>query len=272
MKRILLLLDGLHEPSRILTSILSIVKTDHSFVHIILLHRSYILANLSYPLTTDLPLVETQQEEDRQLLEDNLQLIQHTFSMSKVNYDVEQGDVPLEEILQNSAFADLILADARIMFSDLLYFPLRITFKDLLADAHCPVLLLREDISQVERIVLAYDGSDSSIYAMKHFSYLFPIWRSLPAYLVTIQASGDNELEHQQYIRSWLPRHFDHVEVEIMQGRASEELPGFINRYTDNMIVVMGSYGRTAVSRFFRQSLANAILEKTAASLFTTHE
>jgi len=272
MKRILLLLDGLHGPSEILTSVLSIVKTDNSFVHVILLHRSYLLSKLSYPLTTDLPLVETQQEEDLRLLEDNLQLIQNTFSLSKVNYDVEQGDIPLEAILQNSAFADLILADARIMFSDLLYFPMRITFKDLLADAHCPVLLLREDISQVERIMLAYDGSDSSIYAIKHFSYLFPIWRSLPAYLVTIHAREDKELDHRQYIKSWLPRHFDHIEVEIIQGRASEELPVSIRRYTDNMIVVMGSYGRSAVSRFFRQSLANAILEKTPASLFITHE
>jgi hypothetical protein len=237
------------------------VKTDNSFVHVILLHRSYILANLSYPLTTDLPLVETEQEEDRRLLEDNLHLIQNTFSLSKVNYDVEQGDITLEEILKNSAFADLILADARIMFSDLLYFPLRITFKDLLTDAHCPVLLLREEISQVERIILAYDGSDSSIYSI-----------TLPAYLVTIHAREDNNLDYEQHVKSWLPRHFDHVDVEIIQGKASEELPAFINRYADNMIVVMGSYGRTTVSRLFRQSLANAILGKTPASIFITHE
>jgi len=272
MKRILLLLDGLHGPSPILTSVLSIVKTDNSFVHVILLHRSYILANLSYPLTTDLPLVDTEQEEDRRLLEDNLHLIQNTFSLSKVNYDVEQGDITLEEILKNSAFADLILADARIMFSDLLYFPLRITFKDLLTDAHCPVLLLREEISQVERIILAYDGSDSSIYSIKLFSYLFPVWHSLPAYLVTIHAGEDNKLDYEQHVKSWLPRHFDHVEVEMIRGKASEELPAFVNRYADNMIVVMGSYGRTTVSRLFRQSLANAILGKTPASIFITHE
>jgi nucleotide-binding universal stress UspA family protein len=272
MKRILLLLDGLHGPSRILSSVLPIVKTDNSFVHVILLHRSYILANLSYPLTTDIPLMETEQEEDRLLLEDNLRLIQNTFALSKVNYSVEEGDIDLEEILKNSAFADLILADARIAFSDLLYFPLRITFKDLLADAHCPVLLLREEVSQVERIILAYDGSYSSLYAMKFFSYLFPIWHSLPTYLVTIRAGEDKQLDYREYAKSWLPQHFDHVEVEILQGKASEELSGFINRYIDNMIVVMGAYGRTAVSRFFRQSLANAILEKTAASLFITHE
>ncbi|MBS1605494.1 MAG: universal stress protein [Bacteroidetes bacterium] len=37
-------------------------------------------------------------------------------------------------------------------------------------------------------------------------------------------------------------------------------------------IVVMGAYGRTAVSRLFRQSLSNTILQKTNASLFVTHE
>jgi nucleotide-binding universal stress UspA family protein len=282
MKRILLLLDGLHGPSGILSSVLPIVQTDNSFVQVIVLHRSYVLADLSYPLGTDLPVMETEREEDRRLLEDNLHLIHNTLALSKVNYSVEEGDITLDEVLKNSAFADLILADARIVFSDLLYFPLRISFKDLLADAHCPVLLLREEISQVERIILAYDGSYSSIYAIKLFSYLFPVWRSLPAYLITIRTgenrTGENragekkELDHQEYVKSWLPRHFDHVETEIIQGRAPEKLPDFINRYTDNMIVVMGAYGRTAVSRLFRQSLANAILEKTGAALFTTHE
>ena len=272
MKRILLLLDGLHGPSGILSSVLHIVQTDNSFVQVILLHRSYVLANLSYPLSIDLPVMETEQEEDRRLLEDNLHLIHNTLTLSKVNYSVEEGDITLDEVLKNSAFADLILADARIVFSDLLYFPLRISFKDLLADAHCPVLLLREEMSQVERIILAYDGSNSSIYAIKLFSYLFPVWRSLPAYLVTIRTGDKGELDHQEYVKSWLPRHFDHVETEIVQGRAPEKLPDFINRDTGNMIVVMGAYGRTAVSRLFRQSLANAILEKTGAALFITHE
>jgi nucleotide-binding universal stress UspA family protein len=184
---------------------------------------------------------------------------------------MEEGDINLDDVLKNSAFADLILVEARISLSDLLYFPLNVTFKDLLADAHCPVLMLRENIERVERVILAYDGSYSSIFAIKLFSYLFPGWRSLPTYLVTIHTKESKELDYQEYVRSWLPRHFDKVEVKVLQGKVSEELPAFVNQYTDNPIVVMGAYGRTAVSRLFRQSLANAVLDKTGVFLFITH-
>ncbi|MHA4810906.1 hypothetical protein ACX0G9_22555 [Flavitalea flava] len=271
MKRILLLLDGVHNSSHLLTSVLSIVQSDKSFVQVILLRRSYI-SNLIHPLTTDLSVMEKEQEKDRRLLEDNLVQIRHTFSGTGVSHSIEEGNFTLDEVLENTAFADVILADARISLSDLLYFPLNITFKDLLSDAHCPVLLLREDISQIERIILAYDGHFSCIYAFKLFCYLFPYWRSLPAYLVTIRTKENKEPDYQKHIGDWLSMHFDHIEVEGLTGKVSEELPGFVNRFGGSQILVMGAYGRTAVSRLFRQSLANTMLEKTTASLFNTHE
>ena len=60
--------------------------------------------------------------------------------------------------------------------------------------------------------------------------------------------------------------------VEVLPGKPSEVLPAFVAHHGGTPLVVMGAYGRTAVSRFFRQSLADAVMEKTDASLFTTHE
>jgi len=36
--------------------------------------------------------------------------------------------------------------------------------------------------------------------------------------------------------------------------------------------VVMGAFGRSAISRLFHRSLSNVILEDTKVSLFTTHK
>jgi len=49
-------------------------------------------------------------------------------------------------------------------------------------------------------------------------------------------------------------------------------LADFANKFSDGPMIVMGAYGRSALSRILRQSLANSILEKTKAFLFITHE
>jgi len=271
MKTILVLLDGLHQPVDILRSVANLARTDSSFLHILILRRSYLLANLSYPLGSDLPLMEKEQEEDQRMLDNNLEQARVVLAESGLKYALSEEEHTLSELLKQSAFADLVLMDARISLSDMLYFPLNVSFKDLLADAHCPVIVLRDNPGPIEKVMLAYDGSYSSIYAIKLFSYLFPQWRSLPTYLVTVQ-SGERQLTNDDQLKEWWTRHFDRLELSTVPGKPSDTLPDIVNKQPGHTIVVMGAYGRTAVSRLFRQSLSNTILQKTNASLFVTHE
>ena len=271
MKKILLLLDVLHSPAAILSSIVRLAKEDDSFIQVLFLHRAHFQADLAYPLSADIPMLEANEKADHQLLEDNLQLVRDAFQVAGLPFRISDEETLLDELLDNTAFSDLILADARMNLPDFLYAPLNISMKDLLTDAHCPLLLLRENSQPTERVVLAYDGHYSSIYAIKQFSYLFPELRAVPTFLLEI-SSREGKLDHQDYLKDWLPRHFENVVVEVLPGKASEILPAFINRQTGPTMVVMGAYGRTAVSRLFRQSLANAVIEKTASSLFITHE
>ena len=46
--------------------------------------------------------------------------------------------------------------------------------KDVLHDVACPVLLVPEKFDFPESVILAYDGSEESVYAIKQFAYLFP--------------------------------------------------------------------------------------------------
>lgn len=80
--------------------------------------------------------------------------------------------------------------------------------KDLLSDAHCPLLLLREDGMPPDKLILAYDGSYSSIYAIKQFRYLFSHLSSLPAFLVTIAADEKKGIAHGDMLKHWAPYHF----------------------------------------------------------------
>jgi hypothetical protein len=273
MKNILLLLDVLHSPVPVLSSAINTAKTSGAFVEVIFLHRVHFLVDLVYPLGTDLPGLEADEQADRQILDDNTQLIRDTFTPAGVKFVIsEEETTSLDDLLEKSAFSDLILTDARTKVSDFLYAPLDVSMNDLLSDAHCPLLLLREDGMPPDKIVLAYDGSYSSIYAIKQFCYLFPGLCSLPTFLVTIPSDEKKGVEHGKYLNDWAPYHFENIRVEVLPGKPPEILPDFINHHGGVPLVVMGAYGRTAISRLFRQSLANSVLERTAASLFVTHE
>jgi hypothetical protein len=273
MKKILLLLDILHSPTPVLTSVIHIASAAGALVEVIFLHRVHFLVDIVYPLGTDLPSLQADEEADKQLLADNTQLISDTFSSAKIKFLIAGYEpVSLDDLLMNSAFSDLIITDARTNISDFLYAPVNVSIKDLLADAHCPLLLLREDGMPPDKLILAYDGSYSSIYAIKNFRYLFPNLSFLPAFLVTINSNEKKGIAHGDMLKHWAPYHFHDLKVEVLSGRPAGVLPNFVNQLNGKPLVVMGAYGRSSISRLFHQSLANAVLEKTGASLFTTHE
>jgi hypothetical protein len=273
MKKVLLLLDILHSPTPILSSVINIARVANALVEVIFLHRVHFLVDLVYPLGTDLPSLQADEEADKQLLADNVRLVSDSFNNAGVRFIVSEKEaVTLDDLLENSAFSDLILTDARTNISDFLYAPLNVSMRDLLSDAHCPLLLLREDSMPPDKLILAYDGSYSSIYAIKQFQLLFPQLTSLPAWLITIPPKEKKGIRHSENLKHWAPYHFPQLSVEVLPGRPSEILPAFIDRHGGKPITVMGSYGRGTLSRIFHQSLANSVLEKTASSLFTTHE
>ena len=182
----------------------------------------------------------------------------------KYNIDPDP-DVTVQELIDHSAFSDLILCDSE---GEMGGFSLR----ELLTDTHCPVLLVPDNAAQPTRAVFCYDESFSSIYALKLYSYLFPEWKDLPGVLLSINPKGDNGKGYDDYLADWLPQHFSNIEQEEPSGNLQRELVSFIRKNDEQTIVVMGSFGRNAISRLFHKSLANVVLEETKACVFIMHE
>lgn len=273
MKKILLLLDVLHSPMPVLSSVIHLANAAGALVEVIFLHRVHFMVDLVYPLGTDLPSLAADADADKQLLTDNTQLVADTLSASGIKFLISGDEtVSLDDVLRNSAFSDLIIVDAHTDMADFFYAPLNVSLKDILSDAHCPLLLLRESGMPPDKLILAYDGSYSSIFAIKQFRYLFPHLCSLPAYLVTVPSNEKEGVAHGEMLKHWAPYHFGNLQVEVLPGRASEILPAFIERQAGIPLVIMGAFGRSSLSRLFHQSVARSVIEKTNASLFVTHE
>jgi hypothetical protein len=271
MKKLLVAFNATNYSSSLAQFAIAIARESNSVIHAVFLSPS--LVPVTYPFPNDLPLASTglistveMIEESEELTKADIQLLNEDCTEAGVACTVEHSSsISLEDLIDHSAFSDIILCDAKEEIGG-------ISVRDLLADTHCPVLLVPATVQMPQRTVLCYDESFSSILAMKMYSYLFPEWKDLPSHIISINPKGDNGLQYDDYLNDWLPQHFPGIEKQILQGNLQKELVSFVRKNDQRTIVVMGAYGRNAVSRLFHRSLSNVVIEETNALVFIMHE
>ena len=264
MKKILVVFNGINAPWHILRFATNIAKINGSLVYgIFLLDRE-----IKNPYPNDMELTETDvtrgsvSEEDAILESHNITMFENICKISGVNCLIEKN-VFLEELIEQSSQADLVIVDTTPDFQEY-------SLNDILKDAHCPVCLVSINTPVVEKIILLYNASASSKFAIEKFNDLFPNWTHLPTTLLSI--NPPEKLEKDDFLNNWLPQHFTQLNNVDLHGNEKKELVNFLNKDANNVLVVMGAFGRNVISRFFHHSLSNVILNETRVSLFTTHK
>lgn len=178
--------------------------------------------------------------------------------------------VPVGDILLESRFSDLIVVDPETSFrrtdND---FPGRFV-RDVLLAAECPVVVSPYQFDGLNEVIFAYNGTSSSVFAIKQFTYLFPEFRIKSAVVVHVSNGAEPAMEEQYKMKEWLSAHYDKVEFVLLKGDASDELFGYLLQ-RKNAIVVMGAYGRGILSRFLKPSHASLLLRSINLPIFIAH-
>lgn len=178
--------------------------------------------------------------------------------------------VPASEILSESRFADMIIIDPETSFSRAYEKVPGRFVKDVLQEAECPVLISPYSFESIDTIYFAYNGTKSSVFAIKQFTYLFPELRNHKVIVVNAHHNSETAIEEQFKMKEWLKSHYNEVEFEILHGDPADELFGYLLD-KKNGIVVMGAYGRSMLSRFFKPSHAKLIVKTVNLPIFIAH-
>jgi nucleotide-binding universal stress UspA family protein len=271
MKKILLILNESHIPRQVMQTAVAIAKEKNSFLEAVFISDINAL-NFNYPFPNDLNLTadklssEISTEESLRLIQSIGQVFRDTCDDCKIEYTIDiEKTLSIKELIMLSRFSDLIIADARADTDDYI-------LKELMANSHCPVMLVSKNTRPPEKIFLAYDGSSSSMYAIKMFSYLFTEHKDLPAQFFHISSGDTVEIPHVDEIKTWASKHFSDIKFELIPGNTRKELVDFIIHDSEKAIVVMGAYGGSSIVRAFHTSMAESLINETKASLFITHE
>jgi len=276
-KKILAAFDGLKYSEGASKYAIELARvTDSLLVGVFIQDMRYI--NFTYAYTWDQPFVdltaiESSQKEERAKIDLNIKLFHEACQEKGIKHKVHlDKGVPLQELMHESAFSDLIVIDSHTSFFTVGNHSLSPFLKDFLADSHCPVLIVPHSYSFFDKAVLCYDGSPSSVFAIKAFSYLFPQLCDLKTIVVSVNEKTTNHLKDAHNFKDLMHTHFTNVEYEILNGDANTELLKYLRQNGENAIVVMGAYGRNIISRMFHQSVSNNVIKEVNTPVFITHQ
>ena len=268
MKKILLLINDYKLPITALNYAIKLAVQNEAMLFGIFLqspkHIDEIYLTPNNENFGNLDLTKTREENHLQFLDKNIKLFSASCNAENVVFDTHTiNNNFLDTLIDYSAFADLIVCDADTA-------PNHYSMNSFLADSHCPVLMINKTYSTTATLVFAYDDKLSSINAIRLFTYLFGFYKNLPVHFVSVLPTNVLGLEYEDLIREWLPLHYPNAKIEIIKGETKNELSNYINNLS-NPLIVMGAFGRSSLSRFFKESLANHIMTQTNAPLFIAH-
>ena len=174
---------------------------------------------------------------------------------------------PLNEIIRASLYADVILTDGNTSFDKNEGWPSGFV-KELLKNAKCPVIVTPFDFDEINEVVFAYDGTDSSVFAMKQFIYLLPQLNDIKITVLQVLKDDDNDdITEKNRLKEFLMMYYDAVHYDTLHGHADMELfKKFLSQR--NKILVMGAYGR---KKILNQSTADILLKTLNIPIFIAH-
>lgn len=170
----------------------------------------------------------------------------------------DDEDFAIRELKEESRFADLLLVGSSCFYSTSKGHP-NAYLMALLQEAECPVIAVPETYQYPEKIVLTYDGSASSVFAIKQFAYLFPQWKHKPTLLVF--AGKGNALPYQVHMEELASRHFTDLTIEQLPIDPLKYMTTWLEN-NKNTIVVTGSAGHAGwLSLFTKKDFVTELLE-----------
>lgn len=177
---------------------------------------------------------------------------------------------PLEEILAESRYADLLIISSELAFEPSDQAKPSVFVKELLNSVECPVLIAPRLFSGIEEIVFAYDGNAAAVHAIKQFSYLLPEFEDCRMTIVQVIDDGQSEDPNADKLAQLISLHYSNVHFKKLHGRTHPELFTYLAD-KQKTLVVMGSYGRNAFSNMLMHSTADPLIRNLDLPFFIAH-
>jgi nucleotide-binding universal stress UspA family protein/ribosomal protein S21 len=273
MKKILVVFDGAHfsggalEFSRVMNELQPLLLTG-----VFLPQADYAgLFNYGDAITTPLyiPVIDANEK----IIEKNIRRFKALCEKQGIEYRVHEDnfDFALPELKKETRFADLLIIGSESFYNYIAIREPNEYVQETLHSSECPVLVVPERFTFPVHNILCYDGSESSVYAIKQFAYLFPELTKNPSLLIYAGKEGDIKIPDDTKMEELVARHFPNLSITSLEMEPRKKIREWLAE-KDGSIVVSGSYGRSLLSRLFKKSFASGIISDHRLPVFIAHK
>ena len=271
MKKVIILFESLHyddEVFHLISALNSIEPLSLTAVFLSPVDYTSIWAFPIVPGSSGAKVLPGSKEADK-LLFTNIERFSSKCSEYGIRYKIHNdvNGVVFEQVKLESRFSDLMIIDTGTFYADFGEQP-NDYLKEVLHISECPVLLIPPKSGLPQTVMLMYDGSESSIFAIKQFAYVFPVLRTLKTILVYVNAQ-EKEIPHIDRMRELVQKLYPNIVFQILRDEKH-----YHSWFEDHPypIIVTGAYGRPAIIEFLRKSFLTDIINDQQYFVFLAHK
>lgn len=212
-------------------------------------------------------------EKDKEEQNESIDKFEQACQNASLNYTVHRDkNIAIQELLHESIYADLVILDKEETISRHEEPAPTRFMRELLNDVQCPVVIVPQKYKPIDKLVMLYDGEPSSVYAVRMFSYLFDPIKHLETQVLTVkEREASMHVPDNRLIKEFIKRHYPKAEYVVLKGNAEDEVIRYLHRESKVPLIVLGAYQRGKLSRLFKPSMADYLLQHLQMPLFIAH-
>jgi nucleotide-binding universal stress UspA family protein len=217
-----------------------------------------------------IPILESRESE---LVKESVDLFTKRCQGNGIDFRVHDDyyDFAIPELKKESRYADLLIIGSEKFYESSGVHSPNQFLKNALHDVQCPVLLVPEKFEFPENIILAFDGSEDSVFAIKQFAYLFPRLTNKETFLLFISEDPDDDFPDKVQIEELAARHFKKLTLWQLHISPRKHLRQWLQDKNTSLLV-SGSYGRSGLSQLFSRSFMKDVIADHRLPVFIAHK
>jgi len=217
-----------------------------------------------------IPMVEL---SDDKLVQKNIDRFQDLCLHNNIDHRIHKDyfDLVLPELKKESRFADLMILGSEVFYETIGSSLPNEYLEDAVHDVKCGILLVPEKYEFPESVILAYDGSEESVFAIKQFAYLFPEFSEKETLLVYANEDEKEDFPEKSQIEELVARHYSNLTLMKLNVNPSKYFSDWVNEKKSAMLV-SGSYSRSGISLLFKKSFVKEVIAAHRIPVFIAHK
>lgn len=274
MKKLIVALDGQHFPKGAFEFAKDInIKAKVLLAGVFLSPVDYskVMAFTGMEGVTLMPEWLTRNDDDV-LVNKNIRIFREACTAEGIEFRIHKDTdlMAISSLIEETRFADALLISSDLFYANVSQQQPNFYLEEVLKRSECPVMLVPEEYQEPGQVILTYDGSESSVFAIKQFAYVYPELAKKETILLSITHNED-ELPEYSLVTELVSRHYPNLKLQSLHMKSKKDFTEWMKAKA-NSFIVMGAFSRSVFSQLFKKSFASDVIHDIKMPLFISHK